>query len=90
MSAYPKQDIDRMINEAAERAVGFYYEKTRHDFGLVLEAIDTMKPYFHRIPKIEEDVAELKTDMRVIKLALTETNKDVRRFDTPGWFPGKR
>jgi len=83
------RDFEHLINQAAERAVGFYYEKTRHDIDLVMEAIDGMKVQVDKIPRIEADVAELKTDMKVVKIAVSDTNRDLQSFHTPGWIPGK-
>lgn len=73
--------VDRASTKAAEDAVGFYYEKTRHDFELTWEALDAMKQQVDKIPGIEADVAELKGDMRIIKQALKATNIDVQKHN---------
>lgn len=81
--------IERLIDEAAERAAGFYYEKTRHDIGLVLEATDFIKDRLEDMPT-HDDFNELKDEVKIVRLAVTDTNKELRQFDKPGWFPGKR
>ena len=95
-TTYDDKDIDRLINNAveraadrveqrvehaAERAAGFYYEKTKHDIGLALEAFEAIQMQVDKIPQIEADVSELKSDMKVVKHAVTATNKDLRSHD---------
>jgi hypothetical protein len=82
--------LERLVQEAAERGAGAYAEATKDDIKLTLEAIDAIKVQVDKIPGMEEDMADLKSDMQVVKRALTDTNKDLHRFDTPGWFPGKK
>ncbi|HZL08328.1 MAG TPA: hypothetical protein VFC50_03990 [Candidatus Dormibacteraeota bacterium] len=80
MITYDDKDIERLIDQAAERAVGFYYEKTKHDIGLVLEATDFIKD------KLEDMVTrdgfnELGSEVKTIRHVVTATNRDVRRHD---------
>ena len=77
MVTYTDTDIDRVI----ERIVGFYYEKTKHDIDLVLEAFDAIKVQVDKIPRMEQDLAELKSDVKVIKKVVTDTNKDLRNHN---------
>jgi hypothetical protein len=79
MSKHHDAYWDGRITEAIERAVGFYYEKTKHDIGLVLEATDFING------RLEDMVTrgefnELVGEVKLITLALTDTNKDLRRL----------
>lgn len=77
MGRYSEDELTVIIDRAAEQATGFYYEKTRDDIQLVLEALDAVKTQVDKIPKLESDVADLKGNMRVVKLVVTDTNKDL-------------
>lgn len=69
-----------MVNNAAERAVGIYKEDLDDRFDQVLEALDAAKVNLDKIPGIEQDVADLKSDMKIVKLAVTDTNKDLGKL----------
>ena len=43
----------------------------------VLEAVGDMQKKVAVLPHIEQDVAELKQDMKVVEAAVTATNRDV-------------
>lgn len=81
MPIWTDEKIDRVITRAAEDAAGFYYEKTKHDIGLVLEALEGMKWQVDNIPIIEEKVDGLTLDMQVMKGVLKDTNKDLQSHD---------
>jgi hypothetical protein len=66
-----------------------YYEKFKHQIDLVLESTDFIKKRLEDTPTRTE-FNELATDVRTIRVAVTDTNRELHGFDTPGWFPGKR
>jgi len=43
----------------------------------VLEAVRDMQKKVAVLPRVEQDVAELKQDMKVVKAAVTATNRDL-------------
>ena len=89
MGNYTQQELDKAIDKAAERAVGFYYEKAKHHIDLVLESLDFMKQQLNNMVTRDE-FSKLVTDAQTIRLAVTDTNRELHCFDTPGWFPGKK
>ncbi|HXR50189.1 MAG TPA: hypothetical protein VN778_04140 [Verrucomicrobiae bacterium] len=52
-------------------------EEIRDQYRTVLEAVGDMQTKVARIPVIEQDIAELKTDMKAIKFVLTEQNRTI-------------
>ncbi len=89
MAKYTQAEWDKRIDEAAERAVGLYMEETERRFGLVLESTSSISEQLKNVPTRNE-FNELSLDVRTIRLAVTDTNKDLRGINKPGWFPGKR
>jgi hypothetical protein len=73
-------ETERIINEAAERAVGFYYEKTKEDIALVLEATDSIKGQLDNMITRDE-FNEALEDIRLNPLATVEINKDMGKLD---------
>ncbi|HWZ65271.1 MAG TPA: hypothetical protein VNX65_00565 [Patescibacteria group bacterium] len=57
---------------------GVLLEKIYNDIRTILETVVPIKARVDRIPKIEEDIAELKNDIKTIKSALKATNIDLR------------
>ena len=47
----------------------------------VLEYVAEMPKVVHRLGRIEQDVAELKQDMKVVKAAVQATNRDLAALD---------
>ena len=45
----------------------------------VLEYVAEMPKVVHRLGRIEQDVAELKQDMKVVRAAVTATNRDLAK-----------
>ncbi|HEX4774111.1 MAG TPA: hypothetical protein VH234_01170 [Candidatus Saccharimonadales bacterium] len=80
MRIYDEDRVEEMVNNAAERAVGIYKEDLDDRFDQVLEALDAAKVNLDKIPGIEQDVADLKSDMKIVKLAVTDTNKDLGKL----------
>jgi hypothetical protein len=73
------KEWQQFVDGAIERAVGFYYEKTKHDIGLVLEATDFIRQELARKPDREE-FDELKADVTTLKHALKATNQDLHQL----------
>lgn len=48
---------------------------------LLAESVGAMQDDVKHIPKMREDIAELKGDTKIIKAAVTDTSKDVHRLD---------
>lgn len=59
------------------RRLGVLYEAIQEDTRKILELVSSMLPAIHKIPKMEVDIAELKTDVKVIKAVVTATNVEV-------------
>ena len=93
MGKYTKKELDQIIDKAteraAERAVGFYYEKTKHHIDLVLESTGFIKERLQNMVT-RDQFNDLTSDVKTIRLAVTDTNRDLQRFNKPGWFPGKK
>jgi HKD family nuclease len=66
------------LHKAAENAAGFYAEQTNYEIGLVNEALGAIKVQVDKIPGIDAGIYEMKSDIKVLKHALTATNVDVR------------
>jgi hypothetical protein len=80
MAKYTAQEIDRLIEQAAHRAAGVYYEQTKHDFGLIMESTDFIKQRLENMVTRDE-FNELRDEVKLIRLAVTDTNKDLRQLD---------
>ncbi len=84
MTKYTKEELDRVIDKAAERAAdraaGAYYEKTKHDIDLVLEATGFIKKKLANMVTRDE-FNELTSEVRLIKYTLTDTNRDLRKLE---------
>lgn len=92
MAKYTKEELDRVIDKAAdkaaekaaeraaERAAGAYYEKTKHDIDLVLEATGFIKEKLKNMVTRDE-FNKLTAEVRLIKYTLTDTNRDLRKLE---------
>jgi hypothetical protein len=74
------QKLDVKIEQAIERVVGFYYEKTKHDIDLVLEATGFIRTRLDDMVTRDE-FNELATEVGVIRHAVTTTNTDLRKLE---------
>lgn len=56
-------------------------EEMRDQIQAILEITTSMQPLVMKIPIIEGDIKELKDDIRLIKKAVTDTNKDLKLLE---------
>lgn len=68
-------------NQAARRAADLVAEQINSQLKTALEALDQIKLQVSKIPAMQDDLAELKSDMRAVKQAIKETNLDLRELD---------
>lgn len=65
------------LYDIAERTAGAVAEKIQADLQLVLELVATNGAKVDNLLGIKNDVTELKSDMKVVKLATKDTSKDL-------------
>jgi uncharacterized coiled-coil DUF342 family protein len=68
-------------NEAVRRIADLVAEQISSQLKTALEAIDEIKLQVSKIPAIQDDIAELKSDMKAVKQAIKHTNLDLRELD---------
>lgn len=68
-------------NEAVHRVADLVAEQINSQLKTALEALDQIKLQVSKIPAIQDDIAELKSDMKAVKQAIKETNLDLRELD---------
>jgi hypothetical protein len=73
MKRYDDNDLQRFGQIIAEQISS--------EFKTGFEAIEVMSRQVKRIPVIEQDIAELKSDMKAIRVAVTATNKDQHKLE---------
>lgn len=73
-------DWDKRINDAAERAAGIYYEKTKDDIQAVFEYMDLIIAKLDNQPTRDE-FNDLVTKVDTIQAAVTDTNRDLHRLE---------
>lgn len=69
-------------DEALQRVADLVAEQIVSQFKTALEAIEQIKHQTDSIPAIQNDIDELKNDMKAVKQAIKETNEDLRGLDT--------
>ncbi len=57
-------------------------EDINSKFDAILEIVIPMKKKVDRIPQIESDIAGIRADTRTMRIAMTETNKQVGNHET--------
>lgn len=77
MGRYTEEELDRLIDKAAERAVGIYMEETERRFDLVLEATGFINERLKDMVTRDE-FNELRSEVRTIRYTLKDTNRDLR------------
>ncbi len=68
-------------DEALQRVAELVAEQVSSQLKTALESLDEIKFQVARIPSIYDDLTELKNDMKAVKQAIKETNKDLRELD---------
>lgn len=64
-----------------ERYTNLILEEMRGQTQTILEIVLSMQPQVAKIPAMEENIAELKADMKIVKQAVAETNKDLKLLE---------
>jgi hypothetical protein len=70
---YSQDDIARMAGLISDNIVS--------QFKTGMEAIDEILVQTRKIPKMEETLEKLSSDMDIVKLALKHTNQDVQNHE---------
>jgi len=60
------------------RVAGFMAEHIENEFRTGFQALEAIREDVKKIPKMEQDIHDIKADIKVIKAVLIDTNKDVR------------
>ena len=68
-------------NDAVRRIAELVAEQISGQLKTAQEAIDEIKLQVRKIPAIQDDVSELKSDMKAVKQAIKDTNLDLRELD---------
>lgn len=56
-------------------------EEMRDSIQAIVEAVIDVQKKVEPIPQMQADIAELKTDMRLVKYAVKDTNSDLKLLD---------
>lgn len=64
-----------------DRYTNVILEEMRGQIQAVFEIVVGMQEQVQYIPAMKEDIAELKTDIKIIKQAVKDTNADLRLLD---------
>jgi len=68
---------------AAElRRLGVLYEGMRDDIKSIVEAVKTIQPMLAEIPGIKNEVEVMSDDVKAIKAAIKDTNRDLHLLET--------
>lgn len=68
-------------DEDLKRVAGIKDEIFNDQLQIVLEVVTDIQTQVSKITKIEEDVDELKQDMKVVKAAVTDTSRELHALD---------
>ena len=68
-------------DEALRRVAELVGEQIISQFKTAFESIDVIKAQVAKIPAIQDDIIELKNDMKAVKQAIKDTNTDLRELD---------
>lgn len=71
---YDEDDLKRVADMVGEQL--------SHQLDTVMEAVVDMQGKVARLPQIQHDVAELKADMKAVKAAIRDTNRDLANLDS--------
>lgn len=63
------------------------FEDISGKFDFILEILAPIKKQTDKIPRIEQDIEEIKADIKIIKLAAKRTNENFANHERKhGWF----
>ena len=65
------------MNSSDDNYVGLLLEQIRDQNKAVLEAVGDMQHKVAVLPAMQQDIAELKQDMKVVKAAVTDLSRQV-------------
>jgi chromosome segregation ATPase len=68
-------------NDAVRRTAELVAEQISGQLKTAQEAIDEIKHQVGKIPAMQDDLAELKSDMKAVKQAIKDTNLDLRELE---------
>lgn len=69
-------------DDAVRRVAELVAEQVSGQLKTAQEALDEIKLQVAKIPAIQDDLNELKSDMRAVKQAIKDTNLDLRELET--------
>ena len=72
----------KYTDDDLKRVAGIKDEIFSDQLTLALEILADMQGKVNRIPKIEEAVQDLQTDMKVVKVAVRDTNGDLQKLSS--------
>ena len=58
--------------------VAVLLEEIKSQNEVLLEGMDALSSLPQRVGRLEEDMQEVKAELRIIRIAVTDTNKDLR------------
>lgn len=68
-------------DDAVRRVAELVAEQVSGQLKTAQEALDEIKLQVAKIPAIQDDLNELKSDMRAVKQAIKDTNLDLRELE---------
>jgi predicted nucleic acid-binding Zn-ribbon protein len=68
-------------DEALQHVADLVAEQIVSQFKTATESIEEIKLQMAKIPAIHDDTTDLKNDMKAVKLAIKETNQDLRELE---------
>lgn len=68
-------------DEALQHVADLVAEQIISQFKTATESIEEIKLQMAKIPAIHDDTTDLKNDMKAVKLAIKETNQDLRELE---------
>jgi archaellum component FlaC len=68
-------------DEALQRVAALVAEQIASQFKAAVESIEQINLQVAKIPAIQDDLHELKNDMKAVKQAIKDTNTDLRELD---------
>jgi|GEM_PF-3569006 len=69
-------------DDTARRVAELVAEQVSGQLKTAQEALDEIKLQVAKIPAIQDDLNELKSDMKAVKQAIKDTNLDLRELET--------